>query len=97
MNLVYHPSVEDDLAEAADYYESQSPGLGDDFMTEARRAVDGVCAMPGRWVRVEGSVRRCLLDRFPYAMFYSRDGDGVLILAVMHTSRHPGTWKRRLR
>lgn len=97
MNLTFHPSVEDDLAEAAGYYEAQSPGLGEDFLTEARRAVDGICAMPGRWVRVEGSVRRGLLDRFPFAVFYSHSGEDILVLAVVHTSRHPSTWKRRMR
>ncbi len=96
MNLVYHPRVEDDLADAAGFYEEQCPGLGEDFLTEARRAVSGICAMPERWVRVEGSVRRCLLERFPFAVFYSHDGDQVLVLTIVHTRRHPNTWKQRL-
>ena len=66
-------------------------------MLEVRRAVDGVLAMPERWVRLEGSVHRCLLDRFPHALFYSYDGERVLVLTVVHARRHPGTWKRRLR
>lgn len=97
MNLTYHPLVEDDLAEAAGFYEAEAPGLGEDFLTEVRRAVDGICAMPERWVRVSGPVRRCLLDRFPFALYYVHDGDHILVLTVVHTRRHPGTWRRRLR
>ncbi len=97
MNLEYHPEVEDDLAEAAAFYESQTPGLGEDFLLQVRRAVDGILAMPERWVRIAGPVRRGLLARFPYVPFYAYDGHRVLILTVVHTSRRPGTWRRRLR
>jgi toxin ParE1/3/4 len=96
MTLAYHPLVEDDLAEAAGFYEARAPGLGEAFLQEARRAVDGICAMPERWARVEGPVRRCLLTRFPFALFYVYDGERVLVLSIVHTRRHPDTWKQRL-
>ena len=97
MNLAYHPQVEDDLADAAGFYEAQSSGLGEDFLLEVRRAVDGVCAMPERWARVEGPVRRCLLSRFPFALFYSYNGERIFVLTIVHTRRHPDTWKCRVR
>lgn len=97
MNLRYHPLVEDDLAEAAAFYESQAVGLGEDFLVQVRRTVDGIVATPERWVRVSGPVHRALLDRFPYAVFYAFNGARVLILCVVHTSRRPGSWRRRLR
>ena len=74
MRLAYNPLVEDDLADAASFYESRSPGLGEDFLIELRQAVDGVCAMPERWERVEGSARRCLLERFLLPCFIVTNG-----------------------
>jgi hypothetical protein len=44
-----------------------------------------------------GPVRRYLLVRFPHAVFYNAGPDRLLILAVLHTRRHPDAWKRRLR
>jgi hypothetical protein len=33
---------------------------------------------------------------FPYAVLYTIELDYVLIIAVMHTHREPGYWRRRL-
>jgi plasmid stabilization system protein ParE len=98
MNLSFDPRVEDDLADAASFYESRSSGLGEDFLAEVRWAVDQIVGAPERWPRVEGgAVRRYLLVRFPYAVFYNAGPDRVLILTVMHTRRHPDAWKQRVR
>lgn len=96
MSLAYDPHVEDDLASAASFYEGRSPGLGEDFLVEVRRAVDEILRAPERWARVEGSpVRRYLLVRFPYAIYYRAEPERVLVLAVTHTRQHPDAWKTR--
>jgi plasmid stabilization system protein ParE len=96
MNLAFHPLVEDDLVEGASFYEARNPGLGTDFLVDVRRAAQDLARAPERWPRVEGTVRRCLLRRFPYALFYRHEPDRVLVLAVHHTRRRPGSWKTRL-
>ena len=40
--------------------------------------------------------RRVKADKFPYWVIYRVKDDIVQILAIMHTSRHPGYWKLRL-
>jgi plasmid stabilization system protein ParE len=96
VNPVYDPRVEDDLADAASFYEERSPGLGEDFLADVRRAVDEVLRAPMRWPQVEGGpVRRYLLGRFPYAVYYHADRARVVVLTVTHTRRHPDTWKAR--
>ena len=40
MKLQFHPEAELELIEAALYYELQSPGLGQRFELEVRRATD---------------------------------------------------------
>ena len=71
MNLVFDPRVEDDLAEAAGFYESRSEGLGEDFLAEFRRTLDAIASGPARGQLVDGGpVRRSLLSRFPYAVYY---------------------------
>jgi plasmid stabilization system protein ParE len=94
--LAYDPRVEDDLADAASFYEGRSPGLGEYFLVAVRFAVDEILRTPERWALVEGGpVRRYLLVRFPYAVYYRADPERVLVLAVTHSRRHPDAWKRR--
>ena len=39
--------------------------------------------------------RRAVVHRFPFGMFYRVAEDSVVVLAVMHGSRHPRRWKIR--
>ena len=34
--------------------------------------------------------------RFPFGFFYVVDGDGAVVIGVLHGSRHPRRWKNRL-
>jgi plasmid stabilization system protein ParE len=40
-------------------------------------------------------VRRALVRRFPYAVYYVAEPDQISILAVIHTRRHPHRWQSR--
>lgn len=45
--------------------------------------------------RVEGEIRRVLVRRFPYALFFVVDGEKIAVLAIFHLARNPSSWKRR--
>lgn len=93
--LVVTAAAETDLAGAFDWYEDQSPGLGAEFL----RAVDAVFATaqrtPGLFAVVQGHTRRALLRRFPYGVFFTAADDEVVVLAVVHSRRHPRVWQSR--
>jgi plasmid stabilization system protein ParE len=40
-------------------------------------------------------VRRGLVRRFPYGVFYVVTDDAIVILAVFHASRDPAGWRSR--
>ena len=77
--------------------ESSEPGLGYQFAIEIVAAVGRIKATPGMWPVLDDQVRRCLVHRFPYGVFYSVDEQKseLLILAVMHLHRQPGYWSER--
>lgn len=50
---------------------------------------------PVLYQRVQGEVRRTLTHRFPFAMYYLIEPGIVDVLAVLPTSRRPGTWQDR--
>ena len=85
-----------DLAGAAAWYEDQRPGLGSDFVAEARQLFQRIAEHPAQFRAVSKDVRRGQLKRFPYNVYFGVDAEEVLILAVIHKRRHPDIWRQRL-
>jgi plasmid stabilization system protein ParE len=96
LKILFLRPAEVELREAIDYYNRQSPGLGYEFAAEVKRAIERMKSHPEAWHRLSENTRRCRLNRFPYALVYAVDGKQLLILAVMHLSRHPESWKDRI-
>ena len=95
--LLIRPEAEAELAEAYGWYESQRPGLGDELLRAVEAKLAAVCRTPEAFAPVHRRVRRALIRRFPYGVFYTidRDGQRVVVLAVMHMHRDPQQWQRR--
>jgi toxin ParE1/3/4 len=90
MRVEYHPAVEAELRAIQRYYEDRSPGLGTQFIDEFERQVLTLAAMPERWMVVKADIRRCLMRRFPYIIYFRRCAtDTIRITVVKHQRRHP--------
>jgi len=87
--------AEEEMLEAAFYYEQQSKGLGQDSLRKVQNAVDEIVQHPTRWPKVRGNIRRRMIHRFPYAVLYEDQPQEILIIAVMHLRRHPAYWIER--
>ncbi len=94
--IEYHPSVMAELEEVRDYYEKKSEGLGLAFVNELEQQLLKVAAMPTRWMIVQGDLRRSLMKRFPYVIFFREiDGGGIRVTVVKHEKKHPAFGLRR--
>lgn len=89
MKLIYHSAAEAELIGAARFYESQVSGLGRQFLEEFEHCVGVILESPTRWRTVSGDLRRYLMPRFPYGLYYRIEGDDVRLLVVKHHSQHP--------
>jgi toxin ParE1/3/4 len=90
MNLEIHPQARHDIAGAAEYYRCQVDGLDREFLAELDAAMELVASDPFRFERVRRGIRRCLVRRFPYGVYYRvRGKDQVVVIVVRHHSRHP--------
>ena len=96
MRVRYLAVAQEEIREAASYYDAISPGLGSGFKRELRQLMRLVATMPLAWPACGPGTRRCLLTRFPYLVIYAADRDEILVLAVGHQHRHPGFWRERL-
>src|SRR6266852_9695000 len=94
-SLVIREEAEADLAGAKHWYEEKRAGLGDQFILCVDAAIERICRMPEVHAVLHKGVRRGLVRRFPYGIFYRIEDDYISILAVMHNRRDPGHWQAR--
>ncbi len=93
--LVLRVQAEDDLDEAASWYESEKAGLGLKFIQDVNFLFERIEDNPFQFPVVHGKTRRAMARRFPYGAFFTVDEEKILVLAVVHLHRHPDTWKKR--
>jgi plasmid stabilization system protein ParE len=93
--LVAEPRADLDVAATYQWYESEQAGLGLEFLEELRAAYDRIVDGPFGYQDLRSGIRRALLRRFPYAVYFATEADLVIVLAVLHVNRDPAEWQRR--
>ena len=96
MEILFLSPAKDELAEAIAYYNGQSEGLGYEFAAELKKTLERIVQYPNAWFKLSNRTHRCRTNRFPYGIIYQIREEKLLIVAVMHLSREPETWKSRL-
>ena len=96
MKAEFFPAAEQELAEAADDYEKEFRGLGDDFMSEVERVLAVLIELPSLGQKLDETHRRIPLRRFPYALIFRRDAEIIRVVAVSHRRRRPRYWAPRV-
>ena len=96
MRWEFHPEALEEYREATLYYVERDPALALRFVEAVEDAIRRILESPERWRVLDDDVRRCLTRVFPYGILYTIEPEFILIVAVMHCSREPGYWKRRL-
>lgn len=94
--LSVNPQAEEEAREAAQWYEVRSQGLGAVFLEIVEQRLAGVQENPYRFPVVHGDIRKALVKRFPYGIFFRIRPHRLRVLAIMHLSRNPERWRKRL-
>ncbi len=98
--IEFRPEVEQDMAEAAAWYEARQPGLGAEFVEEIIRVWDALAENPLLNCRHHPTkhIRWRYPDRFPYRVIYEvlEAERTVVVAAVLHAARHDRHWRRRV-
>jgi plasmid stabilization system protein ParE len=89
------PEAQADIREAATWYEGRETGLGIRFIGEIRASLQHIADNPLRFPTVDEDVRRALLHRFPYSIYFVNEPEAAAIMAVLHQHRRPAAWKSR--
>lgn len=93
--VLLRPEARAELVEAWAWYEARRAGLGDSMVTCVEAAVAMAARTPEAFQVVHGEVRRVLLRRFPYGVYYVVEDDALVVLAIAHARRERGYWADR--
>ena len=93
--VVFTQAPRAELIDAQDWYEDEAPGLGRRFRAEVNAALERMSAHPLQFPALFKNVRRALLRRFPYMLFFVIEDDTLLVIACFHASRDPRRWQQR--
>ncbi len=96
MRWEFHPEALEEYRETTLYYAERDPGLALRFVEAVEDTIRRILESPERWRVLDEDVRRCLTRVFPYGVLYTIEPDFIFIVAVMHCSREPGYWRRRV-
>jgi plasmid stabilization system protein ParE len=85
--LAFHPLVEADLADSAEWYGRQQPGLEERFLAEVHKQFSVLPADALLYAVRFADIRRVNLKVFKHGVFYFIADDAVVVLAVLHGHR----------
>lgn len=95
MKFSFHPEAEFELTQAAEYYQKRAKNLGAEFLEDVFNTILRIIEFPNAFPKLSTKTRRCLVNRFPFAIIYQIRQSEILIVAITHLSRKPGHWKGR--
>ncbi len=82
-NVIIQPEAEYDIQDTFEWYESQNPGLGSEFVRAVDGCFSGIARNPLAYQVIHKQVRRSLASTFTYIYFYFFDQDTVFVLAAL--------------
>ena len=86
---------------AAEWYDQQHFGLGDEFTEAVDAAIDlieeDILPLSPFSKNIDAiGVKRLVLKRFPYDIVVREHGDESIVVAIAHHARKPGYWNGRI-
>jgi plasmid stabilization system protein ParE len=85
----YTPAAAAEVAIAIRWYDQPDINQAASFVREIERTEAHLTSHPELYQRAEGEIRRAVLRRFPYSLFYVIENVSVIVLACMHQHQNP--------
>lgn len=92
MEIRFSKPAQQELDEAVDYYNNESPGLGEQLLVDVLHTLDRIRDYPEAWQAFSNTTRRCRTRKFPYGIVYRLREQEIQVIAVMHMHRDPSYW-----
>lgn len=95
-DVIFTRAARAELIEAQDWYEAERAGLGTRLRLEVDAAVTRMAVNPLQFPVVHKQIRRAVVRRFPYLLFFVIEGNTLVVIACFHASRDPQRWQERI-
>jgi len=91
----FHRAAEREAEEAQNWYQAEDLRVAERFQQALNQGTIEILEHPDRWPEYLAGTRCFQLKKFPYLLVYRIVQGRVEVIAVAHTSRRPGYWRRR--
>jgi plasmid stabilization system protein ParE len=93
--VVTRPAAAAEIEKAHQWYEKEREGLGAEFLEAVDKIVKVIAENPERFPAIRKDIRRAVLHRFPYSIFYRIVSGQIVVIACFHGKRNPTVWRSR--
>ena len=94
--IVFERTARCELDEAVEWYERALLKLGTRFRSDVYAAVESLEPFPERHSKEHGELRRIVMRRFPYLIYYLVEEKRIVVFSVFHASRDPEELREHL-
>jgi plasmid stabilization system protein ParE len=95
VKIILRDEARSDVLQGFAWYEERRSGLGVEFRDALDATVGRILRHPLAYAAGDRGLRRALVSRFPYAVYFRMYPDAIVIVGVMHGRRHPKILKTR--
>lgn len=95
MRVKFHPDARAELRATRNWYHERSPLSAIAFAQTIANATSRIREAPNTFPLADHGTRKCVLQRFPFNIFYLTQDNEIVIVAVAHQKRRPGYWSSR--
>ena len=97
MQIRFLPEADTDLAEARVWYGLQRDGLDVELMWQIDETLHRISNAPRRFRLIHRHLRRAIVKKFPFAVFYEVSKNEIVVFAMFHARRNPKHLTSRLK
>ncbi|MBF0537579.1 MAG: type II toxin-antitoxin system RelE/ParE family toxin [Nitrospirae bacterium] len=95
-SLRFLPEVEEDVFAGYKWYANKALGVGKEFLEIFYAHLSEISSNPLLYPKVYNGFRRCLLKKFPYAIYFMTEDNDIIVFGLFHCARNPDTIKTNL-
>lgn len=95
-SILLKPGAEEDIDGIFNWYQKQRQGLGYEFLLSVEECINTILLNPFFSFNVTSLVRRAVIPRFPYNIYYTIEDDIIFIHVIMHQFRDPEAWQMKI-
>jgi plasmid stabilization system protein ParE len=94
--VVLRKEAQEEFDEAFDRYDAWRIGLGSKFLAAVEQVFLRISQFPRMHAIAIADVRKGVVRRFPYCVYYGPHADRIEVIAVFCTKRDPSIWHNRI-